>query len=638
MRRPAQYPTRRRKSGMASFPSPTAGWISNRNLAIPNHRDLPPGAEVLDNFFPTATGAVLRRGSAAHAQLGDGTDTVRSLFTYSLGNLQRLFAATDDTIYDVTTPPEADNWELITDEDDFIVTDEDDFIGGLSTDGLEVWEGALGGDWVTAQFATTGGVFLVGVNGESVGFLYDGAAFYPIGLEDSYTLTYEAADGPFEIGDVITGGTSGATATVYGVTDLGGGDGRLIVTDVVGGPFTDGETISNVATVEALIDGPPVLNYGGIDFTGTDLTTADMAYVWVYKNRLFFIEKGTLDVWYLPVDQVTGSATQFPMGGVFGLGGELMFGSSWSLEGGAEGGLSEQCVFVTAAGEVAIYQGTNPGDATAWAKVGTYRIGRPLGHKAHVRAGGDLVIATDIGALALSSAISVAFGALMPAALSARIEVAWAEAVAQRGVGWHCVLWPLGQMVLVAPPTPETADPAVYVANATTGAWAPFTNWHATCFAIFRDRLFFGSTEGFVVEGYVGGTDRGTPYTGVFIPLFSDFGAPSAVKIGRVASITVRSRIEVVETVSSRYDFDTTPPTAPDAAPVPIGNEWDNGVWDQSLWDAGRSGVVTQRRHSLSGSGYRMAPVFQITSGATVPLDAEIVAVDVSYDQGDFLT
>ncbi|MCZ4093053.1 hypothetical protein [Sinorhizobium psoraleae] len=48
---------------------------------------------------------------------------------------------------------------------DNLITDLGDFIGQLSTGGLEVITGLTGGDWIDEQFATTGGNFLVIVNG-----------------------------------------------------------------------------------------------------------------------------------------------------------------------------------------------------------------------------------------------------------------------------------------------------------------------------------------------------------------------------------------------------------------------------------------------------------------------------------------
>jgi hypothetical protein len=64
-------------------------------------------------------------------------------------------------------------------------------------------------------------------------------------------VRYDTASGPFEIGETITGGTSGATGVV---TEFNGVLG-LIMSDVVG-TFVDGETITGGTSAEtAIVDG-----------------------------------------------------------------------------------------------------------------------------------------------------------------------------------------------------------------------------------------------------------------------------------------------------------------------------------------------------------------------------------------------
>jgi len=491
------------------------------------------------------------------------------MFKYVVGNNRKLFAATATTVYDITTITQAYNYTIgLEDEWTLSLVEEtgQPNVGEDSTIGFEVIEDALGGNWSTVQFATTGGVFLIGVNGASTGFIFDGADFY-------------------------------------------------------------------------LLEGDDDDDFPGITFpSGSTLTTADLSYVWVYKNRLWFIQKGSMTAWYLPVDQIGGELSRFQLGSEFGRGGSLVIGQNWSLEAGASGGLSEQNVFITDEGEVAVYQGTNPSDANAWSKVGVYRIGVPLGTKALIRAGGDLVISTNIGFIPLSQAIQVDFAALAPTAVSYPIEVAWNEAVQNRGMGWSTVLWPEQQMLVVAPPTPAGGEPVLFVANARTGAWAPFTNWNITCMETFNGRLLFGGPNGMIKDAMIGGTDDGIPYTGVYMPLFSDNGSPSSIKTAKVARATLRSGTRITERVSCRFDFNRSLPPAPDVAMVSTGNEWDNATWNQSVWDGTRTSIITQRRHSVSGRGYRLAPALQVTSGASVPIDVEIVSLEVSYEEGDILT
>jgi len=634
---PASTPQRRRRAEVAVFPAPVGGWISNRALALPRGPDQPQGASRLDNFFPTSTGAILRRGSAAYAQIGNAGLPVTSLFKYVVGDNSRLFGANENTIYDLTLPHYPKNLSLsLDDEETLIITDDGDTIGENSTEGLEVFEGALGGDWVTVQFGVTGGTYLIGVNGESTGFIFDGTDFFPYVAGGVFKLSYDAETTPFTSGAILTGGTSGATAKIYKIVpSVTPGVGVLWLTDITGGPFQDNEAITDGNGGAATAAGVAVQAIPGITFpAGYDLTTADLLFVWVYKEQLYFIEKNSLRAWYLATDSVGGELKPLPLNGVFDKGGSLLWGQSWSLASSDQGGLSSQNVFTTTEGESAVFQGLSPDDSD-WAQVGVYRVGKPLGRHGFIRAGGDIVIATDVGHVALSKAQQVDFAALAPNAVSYQIEAAWTEAIRQRGRNWQCEIWPEGQMAIVIPPNSDSLDPVWFVANAVTGAWAPFTNWYATCVVSWNGRLFFGSKEGMVYEAMVGGSDDGQPFTGVYVPLFSDAGKPTARKAARMGRVETLSSAPVAEKVSCLFDFDAAIPSPPGSGLVPVGNEWDNATWDQSIWNAEKASIVTRRRHSVGGNGYRIAPVYQVTSGAAIPLDVEIVTVDVTFETGD---
>lgn len=631
MRAPARAairPERQRKSDMASFPAPTAGWISNRALALPEQG--PQGAYVLDNWFPIATGAILRRGSLPHAQLADG-EPVLSLFKYSVGANLKLFGATATTIYDITSVAVPEDWTLGEDTYEIGDDSEDWELGDSSVVDREVWEGTLGGYWSVVQFSVTGGVYLIGVNGESTGFIYDGTAFWPNVAGGVWALSYDGETVPFTVGETVTGGTSGATGVIYEI-DPGG---ALVLTDITG-VFENDEALTGSLGGAAVAASTQSNIVPGVEF-GNGLTSADMDFVWVYKNALYFVQKESLSAWYLPVDSIGGEASELPLGAEFGLGGSLLLGQSWSLNASAQGGLSEQCVFLSTEGEAVVFQGLHPTDTQTWNKVGTYRIGAPLGKRGFIRAGGDLVFATTIGFVALSTAIQVDLGALAPRAVSYAIEDEWNEAVLARGAGWVCMLWPESQMVAIAPPRGE-GEPLFLVSNARTGAWSRFTNWNATCMEVFNGILYFGTPNGFVMQAMVGGTDFGVPYTGVYAPLYTDHGKPSVMKRAKLARVEMIANAPINEKLSCRFDFDDDLPSPPTPELVPIGNEWDNAVWNESLWGAERPTVIVKRRHSVSGNGYKLAPVVQITSGAVTPLDAQLVTLDVTYDVGDVFT
>ncbi len=553
----AKTQPRPRAAQQKTFGAPISGWIANQSLLQPNA--LKPdgtrvqGASLLENWFPTATGIRMRRGSESFAQVGDASDPVTSLFSYLNGNTEKLFAATEDSIYDITSPTIPEDIFLVDDFGNFIVDDlGDDIISALSIPAGPVVDLLAGGEWSVQQFATSGGVFLRCVNGIDTPLVFDGTSW---------------------------------------------------------------------ATTPAI--------------TGVDPTT--FSFVFASKSRLWFIQKETLNIWYLPVNSIGGLAVLLPLGGLFSLGGSLMFGGTWSVESGD--GPSEQTIFATTEGEVIAFRGSDPSDSSTWTKVGVYRIGKPLGPKAFIRTGGDLVISTDIGLVPLSTAFVRDVAALAPVAVSYAIETQWNAAVAaQTSPAWHGVLWPTQQMMLIAPTIPSGNVPQIMVANARTGAWAPYTGWNVQCFCVFNDRLFFGSDSGKIVEAEVTGADQGVAYSCNVVPLFDPLKSPAALKTGLEARVVLRAPTAPGPKLSLQADYVINLPSPPDDSTVVSGNTWGTGIWGTSQWATSPVTQTFQTWQSTPGAGYSLSPALQITSGSLSPPNVELVQIDLLYDVGDVAT
>ncbi|WP_434733762.1 hypothetical protein NL154_05690 [Rhizobium sp. YTUHZ044] len=605
MRKPAQK-TKPRLARTATFPAATSGWIANANLAASNSKLF--GAFKLQNFFPLTTSIILRRGSQKYATLGAGSLSVQSLMSYKNGSNVSLFGATQTAIYDITT------------------------VANPNVSPAAAQSGLTSGNWSSVQFATTGGIYLVNVNASDLQRVYDGTDWWSIGAQNINRLNFDAQTANFTVGATVTGGTSGATGVIQSQVDSGT-TGYLILGNITG-TFVDNEIVAGGGG-SATVNGPAVQLFVGI----TGVSTDALSYVWAYKSRLFYVEENSMNAWYLPVDQIGGTATKFPMGGIFSRGGSLLFGASWSLDTSGDGGLSEQCIFVSTEGEVAVYQGTNPSSATDWVRVGVYRIGKPLGPKAWIRAGGDIIIATDIGFVPLSQAIQKDFAALAPVAVSYPIETEWNSFVQNRsGSNWCCEIWPEKQMAIVAPPTVNYQPARMLVSNVRSGAWAEYTNWDANCLEVFQGRLFFGSSSGKVIEGNVTGADEGATYVGQFIPLFDDQKSPASLKIPQLARAFLRGPRETTVSLNMQFDYIYSTNPAGSAPMTTTGSEWGVGIWGVSEW--GDVGTLKNYMdwQSVSGSGYAFAPDIQATSGDIVPLDAELIRVELTYDVGDIVT
>lgn len=634
MRQPAAK-VKPRLSQITSFPAAVGGWIASQNLAQPTQAT-GQGAVILENIMPTATGGQIRRGSQRYATLEDETKPVDALFSYVTGAIKKFFAANETKIYDITIISQADNINIVTGTGDAIVTDLGLQLGQNSTEGLAVVTGLTSGHWIDCQFATTGGTFLIIVNGADPMYIFDGTAWYPITDKPIITINFGAQTINYPAGATITGGTSGAVGKLIRQTDAGA-TGTLYL-QLTSGTFQNGEALNGAPSGNGTAASGPTTLYGAI----TGIATSSLNYVWQYKSRLWFLEKGTMNVWYLPVDQITGALTLLPMAGIFNLGGTLQFGASWSLDSGNAGGLSEQNAFFTTEGEVAVFQGDNPAVPASWQKVGVYRIGKPRGPNSWLRAGGDLLISTDIGLIALTQAVQRDYAALAPASVSYPIETEWNLAIQNRSAAnWNAITWPERQMVVVALPTVDEQPPAMYIVNARTGAWANFTGWSGTCLEVFNGRMFFGSQSGAIIEAYVTGTDdQNKPYTATYIPLFEQLASPGTIKLPQICRMTSRGPSEVIAKLSAMTDYIIERPAVPSASPVTNGSQWGVGIWGPggSLWGGQTQLKFQHQWDSVGGAAYAsIAPCVQITSGSSVPLDTEIISLEMTWNMSDFI-
>jgi hypothetical protein len=506
------------QAGTKTFLAPIKGWIQSESLAA----NLPGGASVLENFFPTTRGIRPRGGSLRHATITDG---VVSLMAWRSGTVERLFASDNDSIYNVTAPasptvqPSAD-------------------VTGLTS-----------GFFSSTMFSTTGGDFLIAVNGTDAHRNYNG--------------------------------------TVW-------------------------------ATTPAI----------------TGVSSASLSYVWVFKNRLFFIQKDTMQAWCLPVDSIGGAATQISLSGVLGKGGTLLFGVTWSVDAG--NGMDDICVFVTSKGEIAAFAGSDPADPTSWSLIGRYDIGQPLGPNAHFRAGGDVVIATIDGLVPLSAAKEKDPAALTLAAVTRAIEDEWRrQAVArQSSKAWSCVKWVARNMAIIGIPTVGASEVHCYVINLLTGAWAKYTGWDVSCSVEAGNLVYFGAPGGGVFIAEASGADDGQPYLATFVGLFDHLKSPASSKTAKMTRTTWLYRKPFIQRASFSFDYVPRLPPYPPAASHPSIDVWDVGLWDVALWDATTAQQIVTKWVSAAGQGFSVAPNVQITNAHAAPPEAELVSVDLLFEQG----
>lgn len=633
-----------------TFPPPSKGWIQSGNLlAAPMD-----GAEVLDNFFPTAEGARLRGGCTKYADLGD---SVRRLFTYHSGDNETLFGSTDAGIYnvdrlnaDVSNPNEP---TYLVDEEGNCLKDENGFyiIAAYVESYLDAtgYTGTDSGDWSVTQMTTSGGSYLVGVNGVNYGFYYDGSVFQPLAGEAVYDLAFDGVTVLPSIGETATGATSSATAEILGIYMTGVSEGILRL-GAITGTFQDNEQVET--STGAVTSNIPSGTSAGSTIAITGVDTDALSQVWNFKERLFFIEKGTLSAWYLPVKSIGGAATEIPLGSVFSLGGSILFGATWSLDSGS--GLDDVCIFVTSEGEIAVYEGTDPGSSSTWGLVGVYRVGKPLNKHSWFKAGGDLAILTKDGIIPVSEALKKDRAALQTVAITYPIEDAWSRVVANatRDFPITPTLWHSQTMLMMGVPDPSGTEDIAFVANSRTGAWCRYVGWDVRCSAVSGDELYFGGSNGLVYKAESGGRDNvdrftgaacddafeegdfAEGYTGIWVPKFSS-GGNNALKQANHVGITYLAKNRQSYTAKGFKDYlvpDVAPP--PPTSSVANGALWGSGVWGTFIWGQDIPAYAINDWKTIGAGGYTLSAGIYITSNQETKVIFEPVSMRVRYEAG----
>lgn len=565
--------------------APVAGWWQAGPLAAAP----PNAAEKLDNFFPTTESVRLRAGSS-------------DVFAPGSAIVQLMaYRSTTDTV--------------------FVSTATDLYFLGEGAPTYADWDAITSGDWSYTQMSTAAGEYMVAVNGADYAFFYDGTGFEALAGEAINNLPFDALTAAFEQGDTITGETSGATATIYGVSFTSATAGTIKV-GAITGTFQDNEIIAGTIRGSATSNIPSGTSAAhSIAITG--IATTSLTQVWSFKERLFFVEKDSQSVWYLPTESIGGAASEINLGSVFRRGGNVSFGAAWSLDSGT--GLDDVCVIVSENGEVAIYQGTDPDSAATWGLTGVYDIGSPVNKHASFKMGGDLAIISEDGIIPISEAIRRDRASLKGAAITAPIENAWADAVVDETVAHRitATVFPRGTMLLVGVATLDGSDNTALVMNTTTRAWCRYTKWDVRCSVDANDKLYFGSNDGSVYLAETGGSDEGTAFTGVCVPKFTARGSANKF-MTRALVVTRGNATQPTFTIKGLKDYNIPAIAAP--------SQTANFAIDAVK-------TVHHNWRKVTGHGFAISPAFLATSGdgGGDPAPLELISVDLAYEVGTAL-
>jgi hypothetical protein len=545
----------------ASIPAPIGGWNARDSLA----QMAPTDAVQLVNFFPTPTDVTLRSGYSKYS-IGISGE-VDSLMNYAGTTSQTLFAVAGTKIYNCNTSTATEAFTSITNA-----------------------------KLQHINFSNAAGNFLVACNGSDPTLVYNGTVWFKIAT----TSTAQTINSITRSGTTATlttaaahGLVSGNYVTISGATPSGfNGSYVITVTGVTTFTYVMATTPANNATV--------VGTYTVLGITGVDSST--FVSVNLFKNRLYFTQKNTMKVWYLGVNAISGAANYLDFGGIARNGGFLQAMGTWTLDAGQ--GADDYAVFVTNMGEIIVYNGTDPTDATTWLLKGVWQLGQVFSRRCFFKFAGDLLLLTQDGLVPLASALQSS--RLDPRInLTDKIYYAVSQAATDYSdnFGWQINYFASQNMLILN--IPVTAGTEQYVMHTITKSWARFINIQAYCFEVSgATGMYFGS-DGFVGKFWDTNADNGGNITATAQQAYSYFDSPGQLKRFTLVRPILQSTGGIPTVLCGlSVDFDTQSQLGavsfnPSILTTGI---WDSGKWDAAIWGGGLT--TTKIWQGVSGLGF----------------------------------
>lgn len=596
----------------AHMPAPIGGINTvDAGSAMP-----PTDCVYLYNMVPAEYGLRSRLGYQEWCTglTGSTDNTVRSILPFTgnhkSGSSNALFASTSSGIWDVSATSATPS-QLVT----FGVTTGD---AGFGT-------------WCV--MATPAGRFFLLCDEENGLYIYS---------ENSTTWT-----------KVVLGTTQlWQPSTVYlvGNKTVNGGNEYIVTSEgesaSSGGPSGTGTGIS---------DGTVTWNYVGAAATGVigpsladqqagfSGDPANFAFVAVWKSRVWLVERDSTRAWYLDVNSIFGTATSFDFGGKMRAGGPLVGLYDWSYDSG--GGLDSLLVGISTAGDVVIYQGTDPTSATTFGLKGAWFVGGvPYGRRIATDYGGDILILSTLGVISLSKLIvgqPVVAGDRSFYA-TGKIANLFNNLVSTSGTlqGWSLHVHPTDNVLLIAVPSVAGQATTQLAMSFVTKGWGQYRDLPLLSAGVWNGTLYFGTADGRVCinTGYVddvqlADSNQYMPVAWSVLSSFQNLGSARNKRVESIRPILESQSPSPLVQVTAKYDFDLSEPPPPTGAASGTGsdNTWDDAKWDGSLW--GGDYNASQALQGATGMG-RFAAIAARGSAVSRTL---LVGFDVFFQQGGLL-
>lgn len=391
-------------------------------------------------------------------------------------------------------------------------------------------------------------------------------------------------------------------------------------------------------------DTPQVYNGAGVaaDITGSGvgLTKSDLISVASYRERLYFVQKQSTKMWYCTTvgETFTAGAPTFKSYDfqyIFRNGGSLCFVGTYT---NIRNVTTEDLFFaISTEGEVVMYQGTSPDDATTpWALVAHFYIGKPVGRSAFVRVNNDVWIITEQGVVPLSAlfqldpeqAVNVVSQKINPLISSYAATTPFSNL-------WTGFYWPIGRRVYISVPTSGTGC-LLLVYSIDSKSWTQFNlnqDQHCLTSDTFNGLPVYGSSIGKIWKGETGYADAvtasfsGESITYILRSAFSFYGSRGNFKHFVDVRPLMKAKRGLQVSLGLDTDFKRQAVVTSTVTSAGTFTPWG------SAWGSAWSGDIDYifDRYATKGQGHCAAIRF---GGALKNSPLQIIGFEIRYDMG----
>jgi len=333
------------------------------------------------------------------------------------------------------------------------------------------------------------------------------------------------------------------------------------------------------------------------------MTVDKIAFVWIWKTRVWFLRKDSSLVYYLPSGQVTGIAAEFDFGQQLNQGGSLQWAGNWTYDSGD--GIDDGLILASTEGQILVYEGTDPAVAASFQMKGRWYAGRfPYGRRNFCDHGGNIVFLCEYGIVSISDLVS---GRLHTANLAGSVGYKMNPRLSRQVSEnldkpyWFMHPYAPDEMLVVGTPMYDMIGYRQTVAmNSVTDAWCTFSGMDFLSADVFHGQFIYGSANGTVNQAFFGNLD-GMKFDntgGVLVSArlqgaFNDYGEPNLNK--RILRVKLYGRAQADPTFNARYlsEYKLEDPISAPTAKVDKVYRWDDdgsstgtrgSRWDEALW------------------------------------------------------